>query len=51
MTSSHLNIELRDAVAVLRLTRPLKRNALNDGLIADLQHAFDHMPPTVRAAV
>jgi enoyl-CoA hydratase/carnithine racemase len=51
MTSSHLNIELRDAVAVLRLTRPLKRNALNDGLVADLQHAFDHMPLTVRAAV
>ena len=51
MTSSHLNIELRDAVAVLRLTRPLKRNALNDGLVADLQHAFDHMPNTVRAAV
>ena len=51
MTSSHLNIELRDAVVVLRLTRPLKRNALNDGLIADLQHAFDHMPPPVRAAV
>ena len=51
MTSAHLNIELRDAVAVLRLTRPLKRNALNDGLVADLQHAFDRMPPTVRAAV
>jgi enoyl-CoA hydratase/carnithine racemase len=51
MPSSHLHIELRDAVAVMRLTRPLKRNALNDGLIADLQHAFDHLPPTVRAAV
>ena len=51
MTSTHLHIEHRDAVAVVRLTRPLKRNALNDGLIADLQHAFDHMPSTVRAAV
>ena len=51
MTSSHLKIELRDAVAVLRLTRPLKRNALNDGLIADLQQAFDHMPSSIRAAV
>ena len=37
MTSAHLHIELRDAVAVVRLTRPLKRNALNDGLIADLR--------------
>jgi enoyl-CoA hydratase/carnithine racemase len=51
MPSAHLHIEHRDAVALVRLTRPLKRNALNDGLIADLQQAFDHMPPTVRAAV
>jgi enoyl-CoA hydratase/carnithine racemase len=51
MSSAHLHIEHRDAVAVVRLTRPLKRNALNDGLIADLQQAFDHMPSTVRAAV
>ena len=51
MTSTHLHIEHRDAVALVRLTRPLKRNALNDGLIADLQQAFDHMPSTIRAAV
>jgi enoyl-CoA hydratase/carnithine racemase len=51
MTSTHLHIEHRDAVAVVRLTRPLKRNALNDGLIADLQQAFDHMPSSIRAAV
>ena len=51
MTSANLHIELRDAVALVRLTRPLKRNALNDGLIADLQQAFDHMPSTIRAAV
>ena len=51
MPSAHLHIEHRDAVALVRLTRPLKRNALNDGLIADLQQAFDHMPSTVRAAV
>ncbi|NBX54555.1 MAG: enoyl-CoA hydratase [Betaproteobacteria bacterium] len=51
MPSPHLNTELLDAVAVVRLTRPLKRNALNDGLITDLHHAFDHLPPTVRAVV
>ena len=51
MPSAHLHIEHRDAVALVRLTRPLKRNALNDGLIADLQQAFDHMPSTIRAAV
>ena len=51
MPSAHLHIEHRDAVALVRLTRPLKRNALNDGLIAELQQAFDHMPSTIRAAV
>ena len=51
MPSAHLQIEHRDAVALVRLTRPLKRNALNDGLIADLQQAFDHMPSSIRAAV
>ena len=51
MPSAHLHIEHRDAVALVRLTRPLKRNALNDGLIADLQQAFDHMPSSIRAAV
>jgi enoyl-CoA hydratase/carnithine racemase len=51
MPSAHLHIEHRDAVALVRLTRPLKRNALNDGLIAELQQAFDHMPSSIRAAV
>ncbi|MEY4884251.1 MAG: hypothetical protein RIS34_2105 [Pseudomonadota bacterium] len=38
-------------VAVIRLTRKAKRNALNDALILALRDLFDNMPSTVRAAV
>lgn len=38
-------------VAVIRLTRPAKRNALNDSLILALRDLFDNMPEGVRAAV
>ncbi len=38
-------------VAVIRLTRPTKRNALNDALILSLQRIFESLPPTVGAAV
>jgi enoyl-CoA hydratase/carnithine racemase len=40
-----------DSVAIVRLTRPSKRNAINDGLIAAVQRAFENMPGSVRAAV
>ncbi|HCY16475.1 MAG: enoyl-CoA hydratase [Curvibacter sp. GWA2_64_110] len=38
-------------VAVIRLTRPAKRNALNDGLILAIRKLFENMPEGVRAAV
>ncbi len=38
-------------VAVIRLTRSAKRNALNDGLILALRDLFEKMPAGVRAAV
>ena len=38
-------------VAVIRLTRGAKRNALSDGLILALRNIFDELPSTVRAAV
>jgi (methylthio)acryloyl-CoA hydratase len=38
-------------VAVIRLTRGAKRNALNDGLILALRDLFEKMPKGVRAAV
>ncbi len=51
MTSSDLHIELRDDVAIIRLTRGAKRNALSDGLILALRDAFQNLPPTIGAAV
>jgi enoyl-CoA hydratase/carnithine racemase len=38
-------------IAVVRLTRGAKRNALNDGLILALRDLFEKMPAGVRAAV
>jgi enoyl-CoA hydratase/carnithine racemase len=38
-------------IAVIRLTRGAKRNALNDGLILALRDIFEKMPAGVRAAV
>ena len=38
-------------VAIVKLTRAAKRNALNDALILAIRNAFDNMPSTVRAAV
>jgi enoyl-CoA hydratase/carnithine racemase len=46
-----LSIEHRGAVAVIRLTRAAKRNALNDGLVLALRDAFQSLPPTTGAAV
>ncbi|MCT9810996.1 crotonase/enoyl-CoA hydratase family protein [Acidovorax sp. Be4] len=38
-------------VAVVRLTRGAKRNALSDGLILALRNLFEQLPASVRAAV
>jgi enoyl-CoA hydratase/carnithine racemase len=46
-----LALQIRDDVAVVRLTRPHKRNALSDGLIFALRDTFQNLPGTVRAAV
>lgn len=51
MTSSDLHIDLRDDVAIIRLTRGAKRNALSDGLILALRDAFQNLPASVGAAV
>jgi len=51
MTRNHLHLEIRDHIAIVRLARPAKRNALNDDLILAVRDAFDNMPDTVRAAV
>ncbi len=51
MTHPDLNIEVRGAVAVVRLNRPAKRNALSDGLVLAIRDAFEGLPDAVRAAV
>ena len=38
-------------IAVIRLTRGKKRNALSDGLVLALRDLFQTLPPSVRAAV
>ena len=44
-------LEMQDAVAVVRLCRPAKRNALSDGLIEALRDVFQNLPVQARAAV
>ncbi len=54
MSNPDLQLELhgkQQEVAIVRLTRPSKRNALNDGLIKALRETFDNLPASVRAAV
>ena len=54
MTTKDMHFEIRGEhkeIAVIRLTRGAKRNALNDALVASLRELFDTLPKSVRAAV
>ena len=51
MSNKNLHFEVRDNVAIVRLARPAKRNAMSDGLILAIRDTFEKMPDTVRAAV
>jgi len=51
MTKKDIHLEIRGAVALVRLTRPAKRNALSDGLVLAVREIFENLPDTVRAAV
>jgi (methylthio)acryloyl-CoA hydratase len=46
-----VTLEMRGAVAVVRLCRPAKRNALSDGLIEALRDVFQNLPAEAKAAV
>src|SRR5690349_2967623 len=46
-----LRIEVSGAIQHIRLTRPHKRNAINDPLVAALHTAFVNLPQEVRAVV
>jgi (methylthio)acryloyl-CoA hydratase len=50
-THKDLQLEIDGAVAIVRLNRPAKRNALSDGLVMGVRDAFQNLPSTVRAAV
>jgi enoyl-CoA hydratase/carnithine racemase len=49
--SADLSLEIHGAVAVVRLTRVPKRNALNDALVLALRDVFESFSPTIKAAV
>jgi enoyl-CoA hydratase/carnithine racemase len=51
MTHTDLQLELQDDIAIVRLTRGSKRNALSDALILALRNTFENLPSTIRAAV
>ena len=54
MNTPDLQLELHGdekKVAIVRLTRPHKRNALNDGLVLALRDLFETLPESVRAVV
>ena len=44
-------LEMKGAVALVRLCRPAKRNALSDTLIEALRDIFQNLPAEARAAV
>jgi len=49
--SNGVSLEMQGAVAVVRLCRPTKRNALSDPLIEALRDVFQNLPTEARAAV
>lgn len=46
-----LVVTRRDAVAIVTLNRPHKRNALDDGMVLGLEHIARNLPDDVRALV
>jgi (methylthio)acryloyl-CoA hydratase len=46
-----ISVRSEGPVAIVTLNRPHKRNAISDGLVMAIEHAFDHLPEGTRAAV
>lgn len=51
MSHPELSFERQDEIAIVRLERPAKRNALNDELILALRDCFQNLPAGVGAVV
>jgi (methylthio)acryloyl-CoA hydratase len=48
---TYLQVSHDGAVSIVALNRPLKRNALSDGVIAELQYCFENLPETTKCVV
>jgi enoyl-CoA hydratase/carnithine racemase len=46
-----IQLEIDGDIAIVRLNRPAKRNALSDSLVLGVRDTFQNLPATVRAAV
>jgi enoyl-CoA hydratase/carnithine racemase len=51
MTNKDLHLDIRGAIAIVRLSRGSKRNALSDSLVLGLRDMFENLPDTTRAIV
>lgn len=51
MTQDFVNVETRGRIATLTMNRPDKRNAMSDGLLAELDAFFSNPPEGVRVVV
>ncbi len=48
---SEISVVVDGHIAIIRLMRGKKRNALSNGLMAALEHSFEHLPNHVKAVV
>ena len=48
---ANVQVELKDAIAIVHLARPAKRNALNDETVFSLERWFSRPPEQVKAVV
>src|ERR1700683_4974278 len=48
---ANVHVELKDAIAIVHLARPAKRNALNDEIVFSLERWFSRPPEQVKAVV
>lgn len=46
-----INTALNDAIYTIALNRPNKRNAFNDKLLLEIEHAFDHIPTEAKCTL
>ncbi len=51
MKPDDIYFEMQGAIAVVRLNRPAKRNALGDAMVLALRNLFETLPPEAKAAV